>query len=194
MARKPTRVALRLNLVAAALAATAGAAVGEEIAGVEFPETWNVSGRTLALNGTGIREYGVFGIDVYAAGLYLPAAMRDAMSVLNHRGAKVLHMHAFRDASAEDTAHAWAPYLRDNCRAKCVYPKKQARQFLRMLPETTAGETQTYIFTGDRVEMLRDGRSLGTIEGNGFARLLLATWFGNSPSSETLKQALLGRR
>lgn len=192
MDRKPARITINASLMAILLTVIAGAASGEEIAGIEFPATWDVDGQTLVLNGAGVREYGVFGIDVYAAALYLPEPMRDALAILKHSDPKLVHMHAFRAASAEDTARAWKPYLSDNCRADCVYPRKQARLFLNRLPETVEGDTQTYVFTGNRVEMLRNGRFIDAIEGGGFARLLLSTWIGEAPSTEALKDALLG--
>jgi hypothetical protein len=192
MDRKSASAPMKAVLIGLLL--VAGVVRGVEVGGVEFPETWTADGQTLMLNGAGVREYGVFGIDVYAAALYLLEPMHDARAVLTHPGPKVLHMHALRSASAADTARAWAPYLRDNCQAACNYPARQARRFLSMLPDMVAGETQTYVFENDRVEMLRNGRSSGTIEGGGFARLLLSTWIGEAPTTEALKAALLGRR
>ena len=54
-----------------------------DVAGVNFPESRDVVGKTLVLNGAGVREYGMFGIDVYAAALYLPF---DGYALLRHPG------------------------------------------------------------------------------------------------------------
>lgn len=176
------------------LLAVSGSAAAVKVGEAEFPETWVADGETLVLNGAGIREYGVFGIDVYVAALYLPELMQDATAILDHPGPKVLHMHVLRGASAEVTSRAWEPYLRNNCGGDCEYPARHAKQFLNLLPATVEGETQTYVFTDDRLEMLRDGEFLSTMAGGGFARLLLSTWIGAAPSTEALKAALLGRR
>lgn len=58
----------------------AGAA---EVHGVTMPDTITVAGEQLVLNGAGLREKYIVGIDVYVAGLYLKAPSTDAEAIIN---------------------------------------------------------------------------------------------------------------
>jgi len=169
-----------------------GASPALEVAGVTFPVERRVGVKPLVLNGAGVREYGVFGFDIYAAALYLPATQADARAVLGAPGPKLLVMHLFHGASSREAVAAWAPYFTANCVTPCVLPRAQLAAFNAMLPGTQKGDVQTYLFEDDAVTMTHNGRVLGRIEGGGFARLLLSTWIGEAPTTEDLKRALMG--
>ena len=165
-----------------------------DMAGVRFAETRELDGRTLVLNGAGLREYGWMKIDVYAAALWLPAPALDADALLSSPELKLIEVHLLRDASAETTREAWRRYLDANCVAPCVLPQAQTARFLALLPPTVRGDVQSYRFENDRVTLHRNGALIGEVEGGDFARRLLATWIGAVPTSEHLKRALLGAR
>ena len=59
---------------------TALPAPAKEVAGVSLPETTTVDGKTLKLNGAGLRKKVVF--KVYVAGLYLETPSKDAVNGL----------------------------------------------------------------------------------------------------------------
>lgn len=180
------RVAASLFLLLAA------PAWGVDVAGATLPDSWSVQGRTLLLNGAGLREHGVLRLDVYAAALYLPARSGDAAAILASGEPRVLHMKFLRDVSRDDTLRAWDHYLSSNCPAPCIAPRREIEAFKALVPASVAGDTQTYIFSATGVEMLANGRPLGRVEGAAFARLLLSTWIGAAPTAPELKAALLG--
>lgn len=165
-----------------------------EIAGVQFAQTWTLDGQSLGLNGAGLREYGFLKVDVYAAALYLPVVQRSEATVLESAGGKVLHMHFFRDVGREDTVKVWDHYFAENCPAPCVLPQASIAAFKALVPETRAGDTQTYLFRAEGVEFLANGRTLGKVFGADFARLLLSTYIGRYPPTPELRAALLGSR
>lgn len=181
-----------MRWLALTLCWAAGAAAAAEVAGVDFPDEQIMAGQRLLLNGAGVREYGWIGLDIYAAGLYLPVRSTDAAAVLDMAGPKLLVMHLFHGASHEDAVKAWAPYFEGNCKPPCALPRTQLDAFNALLPGTQKGDVQIYLFEGDAVTLTHNGRTLGRIEGAGFARLLLATWIGQMPTTENLKRALLG--
>lgn len=171
------------------LALPAGAA---EVAGIPFPDHWDLSGQTLVLNGAGLREYGVLGIDVYAAALYLETRENDADKVLASPRPKVLVMKFLRDGAREDTHKAWDIYFAKNCVAPCVLPAADIQAFKNFIPATRKGESQIYFFFADRVEVRSGASVLGQVHGAEFSRLLLSTWIGAQPTTGELKAALLG--
>ena len=158
------------------------------------PDQWTVDGSQLVLNGAGPREYGFLRIKVYVAALYV--AKRDSTSdgVLDAKTPKVLYTRFLRDVDLKDTLAAWDYYFEQNCTGSCQLPKQQIEAFKALVPVTVAGETQTYLFRADGVEMFRNDKSLGVVPGGDFARLLLSTWIGNVPTTPALKKALLGER
>ena len=176
--------ALLLGLPLTAFAAEAG--------GVNFPERWQLDGQTLLLNGAGVREYGPFGIDVYAAALYLRERETQGARVLDSPLPKVVQMRFLRDVSRADTLKAWDAYFERNCVTPCVLPYEAIAAFRAFIPDARDGDTQTYRFYDGRVEIDLDGQRLGSVKGAAFARLLLSTWIGDVPTTAELKAALLG--
>jgi hypothetical protein len=163
--------------------------VGKE----SLPDQWTVDGATLVLNGAGPREYGFLKIKVYVAALYVVQRNSSSEGVLDAKTPKVLYTRFLRDVGLKDTLDAWDYYFAQNCTGSCTLPKEQIEAFKALVPVTVAGETQTYLFRADGVELLRNDKSLGVIQGAEFARLLLSTWIGAEPTTPALKKALLGK-
>lgn len=162
------------------------------LAALQFPGTYALDGQTLVRNGAGVRTYGVFNIQVYNAALYLATRETRAEVVLDAETPKVVQMQFLRSASQEDTRTAWQHYLEANCRPPCVWPEAGARQFSALLPATVQGESQTFVFRDQGLEVLRNGQPLGRVADRRLARLVLATWLGDAPTTPALKRALLG--
>lgn len=174
------------------LLAAAPASAETVVEGQRFPDQWRLdSGETLRLNGAGLRSYGLLRFKVYVAGLYLPTPSRDAAALLRIDAPRLVHMVFLRDGSQADTVKAWEVYLQKNCPAPCTIPEAAWQQFQTLLPETRRGESQTYLFTPEGLQVYREGQSLGRIEDPEFARLILATWLGDEPTSPPLKAAML---
>ena len=165
-----------------------------EVAGVAFPERLALDEQELVLNGVGLREYGILGIDVYVAALYLPARETDATRILEAQALRVVRMHLLRDVSRDDTLRAWDVYFTKNCLAPCTLPAAAISAFHELLPDTRSDDIQTYRFFPDHVAIDLNGTLLGRVRGAAFSRLLLSTWIGEAPTTEKLKAELLGIR
>ncbi len=61
----------------------ASMAFAVKVHGVDMPDTIKVGNETLVLNGAGVREIYVVGLDVYVAGLYLKKRTSDAQEIIN---------------------------------------------------------------------------------------------------------------
>lgn len=164
-----------------------------EVAKEKLPDDWTVDGSKLVLNGAGPREYGFLRIKVYVAALYVAKRDSTTEGVLDASTPKVLHTKFLRDVSLKDTLSAWDYYLDQNCSGSCRLSKEKVEAFKALIPETKAGDTQTYLFRADGVELLSNNKSLGVVPGGDFARVLLSTWIGAVPTTPALKKALLGQ-
>lgn len=163
-----------------------------QVGDAKLPDSWTLEGQPLALNGAGLREYGTFRVNVYAAALYLAQPQKSLEAILKTDTPRVIHLKIFRGASREDSIKAWGHYFEANCKAPCVVDKTALDAFNALIPPSKAGDTQTYIFRSGQLELLNNNTKLGIVKNAEFANLVLSTWLGAVPTTEGLKRALLG--
>jgi hypothetical protein len=174
----------------------AGPAAAATFAGVTLPDTTEVAGKRLALNGIGSRVYSIFRVNVYVAGLYLDAPSHDATAILDSLRPKLLAMVFVHAVGRDDMISVWRESFRDNCKAtpSCVLPSASIARFEGMLDGVEKNDSLSFVFANGGVEIFAGQRSKGRIDDPAFGRLLLATWIGPAPPTEELKKALLGEQ
>lgn len=186
---------MRRHLVASAVAVlTAASAGAADLDGVAMPDRAEAGGRPLVLNGMATRTYSLLRIKVYVAGLYLERPSRDAAAILASPEAKLVAVRYLQPVGREDAVAAWEHFLRANCTAPCRLPEEATARFIGMLGPVARGDTMRLTFVGDTVEVEVSGRPRGTVADAAFARLLLATWIGDVPTSEGVRRGLLAGR
>jgi hypothetical protein len=180
---------LRDLVVPLALALAAAPAAGREVAGVTVPETVDVAGHALRLNGAGLRTR--FFFKVYVIGLYLPAPARTAEDVLDGQGPRRASLHVLRELDGREIADAIGEAFARN--AGDALPRLQERltRFEAMFPAVHPGDRIDLTVDGDRTTVVVQDKPRGTVEGADFGRALLAVWLGQDPVDADLKRALL---
>lgn len=161
---------------------------------LDFPATWQVGEATLQRNGAGIREYGFFKIDGYAAALYLTEPSSDAEAILASDQPKAVHMRYLRGGGdVDDARRVWREAIRANCSAPdCTLDDTAVQDFLNAVAPARKGHTETMEFGDDLMRYRVDGSVVATVRDTTLRRVLLATWIGDAPPTEKLKRALLG--
>jgi hypothetical protein len=177
-------VVLSLLLVAAV-------ALGAEVAGVRMPDTVTVEGRTLKLNGMGLRKKIVF--KVYVAGLYLENTSNAAATVVSSDQVKQMRLHVLRSLKAKQVTEAIEEGFEKNSKSRMAALKDRLQKFSGMFADVTEGDPilMTYV-PGKGVTVSIKGAEKGTVEGKDFADALFSVWLGPNPVQEDLKKALLG--
>ncbi len=185
----------RLSSVLCVLAGLAlalpGSVFAADVAGVKVPDTQTADGKTLKLNGAGIRKKAIF--KVYVAGLYVEDPSKDASTLLSSSQSKQMHMWMLRDVKGANVSGAIADGFQLN--SKAALPQLQPRldQLAKMIPDLKEGDQLSLTFVPDKGTIVNvRGTDVGTIEGRDFADALFAVWLGPSPVQDDLKQALLG--
>lgn len=178
-------------LLAAAIAPVRSPTHAAEIDGVQLPGTLQADGKTLQLNGFGLRTYSILGIHIYVVGLYLEHPSTDADAILRSHDTKLLIVKFERNVSADASRNAWRTGLNNNCQAPCKLDPTDVANFLAGVPAMHAGESYSILFTAQGATVTADGNQVGTITKRPFARAMLATFLGRAPASPTLKQELL---
>jgi hypothetical protein len=162
-----------------------------EFDGVQVPDTMQVSGKTLQLNGVGRRTYSFLNIHIYVVSLYLEYPSSDPERIMQSPETKLLVVRFERNISAEDARKSWIEGFQNNCVSPCHLDPTDVEQFLAEVPAMQAGQVFTLVFTRSGATVGVDGRLLGVIPKPQFAAAMLATFLGPKPASPRLKQDLL---
>jgi len=176
-------------VLALLLSVTAAPAV--EVAGVKLPDTQTVDGKTLKLNGAGVRKKAIF--KVYAAGLYVETPSKDSAVLISSNQAKSMHLWMLRDVEGPKISGAIAEGFELN--SKSAMPQLQPRldQLAKLIPDVKEGEQIALTWIPDKGTVVNvRGTDVGTIEGRDFADALFAVWLGPNPVQDDLKKALSG--
>lgn len=165
-----------------------------EIAGVRLPATESIDGRTLKLNGAGVRAFQLafVPIDIYVAALYSEEPLRSADAVMKSGHPLLMTFTFLRDVPKPKVRDAWLAQFRESNLSQ--YPGMQAEieRFASAFPALERGDVQEVYIDGDAVKMFQNGKPLGEIRGRSFRDVFLGLWFGGKPVARDLRTQLLG--
>ena len=162
-----------------------------ELDGLQLPDLLQINGKTLHLNGFGLRTYSILGIHIYIAALYLEHLSTNAEEIVASPEAKLLNIRFQHDVSAEDARKAWLEGLEKNCTAPCHLDPDDLARFLTAVPVMHAGDNYSLLFTQNGAIVTVNGHQAGTISQRLFAEAILATFLGPAPASPQLEHELL---
>ncbi|TNF35433.1 MAG: hypothetical protein EP329_06200 [Deltaproteobacteria bacterium] len=176
---------------AAVLVLLAAPASAKKCEDVTMPNTVEVDGVKLVLNGMGIREATVFNVNVYIAGLYVEEKSTSAQAILDAEGPRRLVLRFVRDVDREDIVDAFSEGFGHAKNAGALMPRVQ--RLLAMMKDAKDGVSWTFTYTpANGLEVKLGGAVKGTIEGADFTKAFLNIWIGSKPPNKGLKTGLLG--
>lgn len=186
------RRSLALAPVLALMLLAPGRLRAAECVGVSFPDTVDVAGTSLKLNGLGLREATMLSVDVYVAGLYVEKSSPDGGKLAAADEKKKLVLKFVRNVGKADIAKAWSEGFEKN--VKDLAPlQKRIDELNGWMADMSKGDEIAFTYvpgTGLSVEVKGDAK--GTIPGGEFAAPFFAIWLGDSPPNAGLKKGLLG--
>jgi hypothetical protein len=162
-----------------------------ELDGVQLPDAVAADGRTLRLNGYGLRTYSILGIHIYVAALYLQHVSTDAEQIIRSPETKLLVVRFERSVSADAARKAWREGLDNNCQLPCRLDPDDVARFLAGIPAMHAGDNYSLLFTPHGTTVTVSGQEVGVVSRLELAEAMLATFLGPRPASPKLKQELL---
>jgi hypothetical protein len=166
-------------------------AFAREVAGVTLPDTTTVEGKTLKLNGMGLRTKVVF--KVYVLGLYLENPSKDATAIISSDQIKSLRMSLLRSVGGAKIAETIMEGFERNSKAQMGALKARLDKLRAMIPDVVKGDEIVFTYVPGKGTLVRaKGAEKGVIEGKDFADALFSVWLGANPAQEDLKKALLG--
>jgi hypothetical protein len=162
-----------------------------EMAGVRMPETVTVEGKTLKLNGLGVRTKVLF--KVYVAGLYLENPSKDAAAIIASDQIRSMQLSILRNLKGAQISDAIQEGFEKNSQSQMGALKARLDRFKTMIPNVEKGDEIVLTWVPARGTVVTaKGAEKGVIEGKDFADALLAVWLGPNPVQADLKKALLG--
>ena len=198
LARSTSAVASPVALVGAVLGsvlAAAPAARAMTKGGVTMADSMQVGGRTLQLNGIGLRTFTVFHIRGYVGALYLVTRTTDPETALSEPGPKALIMQFARSASKQQVHDLYIQSSTQYCaRHACTEADKAA--FLQLLGTVQAvrpGDRTGFIVSDAGVEVLFNDARQTMIADPAFGRTVLDSDLGSTTPSAQLRDGLLGK-
>jgi hypothetical protein len=175
-----------------ALAATAPAVAASK-AGATLPDSVQVDGKSLVLNGLGLREATFLKIDVYVAGLYVEKKSSDAAALMAP-GTKQLVMHFVRSVGKADIVKSWQEGVEKNAKSQAGAVKERFERVYAVMNDVAEGDEMVLTeIPGKGVTFALKGKDLVTIPGEDFAKVLWSIWLGAEPPNPDLKEGLLGK-
>jgi hypothetical protein len=162
--------------------------------GITMPDQVTVEGKTLVLNGMGLREATILKVSVYVAGLYLENKSQDADAILKSNQVKKIDLHFLRDVKADQLRDAWKEGFDKNCPKPCTVLQERLATLNSYMSDMKNGDAMSFTFLPGRVDVAVKGKTMGSISGDDFAKVLLSIWLGPSPPNKALKLGMLGKK
>jgi hypothetical protein len=167
---------------------------GRTVSGVTMPETIEVDGQTLSLNGMALRKK--FVVKVYVAGLYVATKSSSAEEIVSADAPRQMVLHFISGhGTKKKMCGAWNDGLEANTPGATAELKQQFAQLCEMMVDIKDGESMVVTYvpgTGTKVDIA--GTDRGTIEGKDFADALLRCWIGPKPGpGGGFKRNILGQ-
>jgi hypothetical protein len=186
-----------LAVLAALVAPLTARAQTTDVNGVKFPNTVQVAGSKLTLNGAGVRHKVVF--QVYAAALYTGSKASTPEAVLSASGPQRLQIVMLREIGGNELGKLFTKGMEQNAQREEF--SKSIPGILRMSDiffarkKLSAGESFAVEWVpGSGTQISINGKLEGApIKEPEFYAALMKIWLGNSPADPLLKDALLGR-
>ena len=162
------------------------------LAGVTLPDTAQVGGKTLVLNGMGIRTK--YMVKVYVAGLYLEQKSSDANAIIKSDAPKRIVMKFTHGASKSQMADAYLESFNDNTPDAEKTMKPEIDQLIAALQAVNVGDEMVYTYVpGTGIIFSLNGSDKLTIANPAFAPVLFSVWLGPKPPNADLKKGMLGQ-
>lgn len=181
-------VTVVLSLLGLTVAAPALARQCED---VTLPDSVQVDGTRLVLNGMGVREATALQVNVYVAGLYVERRSRDGGAISSGDTRRRLVLHFVRDVEASQIREAFTEGFQHSGQAGPL--AAQIRQLNGWMANMREGEEMTFTYVPSTGLEVKVGRRVrGTIAGAAFAQAFFSIWLGSHPPNPGLRTGLLG--
>jgi hypothetical protein len=185
------RLMLLFVLMAGWIARDAAAAT---LDGVTLPDSYMVNGQSLVLNGIGVRTLTIFRVKVYVAALYVAKPSHDSAQILASPEPKVIVLQFIHSGSKAQVQREYREGEANNCGNGECAPTDQTdfERLVASAPAVNPGDKSAYVFTDKGVKVFANSEMIDDFANPDLGYHLLASFIGQHPPSEALRNGLLG--
>ena len=175
-----------------------GAAHAAEVSGVKIDDTTTVAGKSLVLNGAGMRKK--FVINVYVAALYLTEKNSTSADVQALTTPKRVTLVLQREVGSDELGQLFITSMNKNStkeeKAKVINQTGKFGEMFASLDKVKKGDVITLDWIpGQGTVSTVNGKVTGeTLPDIAFYNAVLRIWLGENPAQDDLKDALLGKK
>ena len=181
----------KLFLLACCLFLFAETAPAKTVYDVELPDSINIAGENLQLNGYGLRKK--FFFKVYLGSLYTQDKATSTAQVLAQPGAKLIRMNfIYHKVEKKKIVESFAEGFEKNSPHMLGDPV--AQQFLDLFTaDFVAGDQVDLTLAADgTVSASHNSRQLGSVKSTDLVKAVLLIYLGEKPADDDLKEGMLG--
>ena len=176
------------------LAFFASQASAVKVLGVDMPDQLQYGGKTMVLNGVGIRKRALF-FKLYVAGLYLPKKSKDAAAIMKADEPMSIRLGITSKLITPDKMkEATLAGFMVGTGGKIAPIKPQIDKMLNTFDKGVGpGDVYELInMPGSGVHIVRNGERVEVIRSAAFKEALFGIWLSNTPVQANLRVQLLG--
>lgn len=167
-------------------------AFSAEKAEVKVPDTMNLAGKNLVLNGMGIRRATWLNIKVYVGSLYVSEKSKDPNVIIDQPNPKHISMTFVRDVDKDSLIGGWTEgfeaAVKEPLRSKLM---PYLKEFNSRMGDIKKKQRILINFLDDGVELTFNGKTDSKIGTKEFSKALLSIWFVNARDKD-LRDEMLG--
>ena len=162
------------------------------LAGVTLPDTQQVAGKTLVLNGLGLRTK--YMVKVYVAGLYVEQKSSDANAIIKSDTPKRIVLQFVHGASKGQMTDAFNESFNDNTPDAVKTMKADIDKLLGAIDAVKVGDQMIFTYVpGAGTTYALNGQDRVTIPGAAFGQVMFSVWLGPKPPTADCKKGILGQ-
>ncbi|MCQ0111957.1 chalcone isomerase family protein [Zhouia amylolytica] len=172
-------------LLLAGIAINAQTKVGD----ATLPNRISINNNDLELNGAGIREK--FWIDLYAGALYLTSKSGNESQIISSEQPMCIKLHIVSGlVTQEKMIDAVTEGFENSTTGFAT--SEQIKKFISFFNEEIVRDNVFDIYAADGVvTTYKNGKLLGTVDGQEFKEALFGIWLSDKPADKKLKKAML---
>lgn len=161
-----------------------------ELYGVTMPDSIQVGGKTLVLNGMGLRRKAF--IKVYIGGLYLPTKMQGSNAIIAADTERRIVMDFVRNVGGGKICGAWKDGLANNTPGASAELKAQFETLCTYMADMSKGQKMIFTYIpGTGTEIKVAGAVKGSFPGKAFSDALWNCLIGKHPPGADFKAGLV---
>jgi hypothetical protein len=162
------------------------------LAGVTMPDTVTVGGKTLVLNGLGLRTK--YMVKVYVAGLYVEQKSSDANAIIKADAPKRIVLQFVHAVTKGEMTGAFNDSFNDNTPDALKTMKPDIDKLFGAIDDVKVGDQMVFTYVpGTGTTYAQGGQDKVTIPGAAFGQVMFSVWLGPKPPTAACKTGMLGK-